>query len=218
MERFKAAVFDMDGLLLDSEPHWDMVIEGVLGELGVVLNETLRNLTVGMRLEETLGIWRAHFPHAVLEKAHIGDRLAAGMRERMQHVEAKPGAVETVRLCREAGCRLAVASSSPVGVIAAGLQRLGLAEHFHAVVSADGEPHGKPHPGVFLTAARSIGVAPRECIAFEDSLNGMKAVLAAGMHCVAVPEAHNQGHPDFDAAHRRLTSLREFRPEFLIRS
>lgn len=218
MERFKAAVFDMDGLLLDSEPHWDVVIEAVLGEQGVVLTESIRNLTVGMRLEETLGIWRAHFPAAVLEKAHIGARLAEGMRERMRHVEAKPGAVEAVRLCHEAGCRLAVASSSPSEVIAAGLRRLGIAELFHAVVSADGEPQGKPHPGVFLTAARRVEVPPEDCIAFEDSLNGMKAVLAAGMHCVAVPEAHNQGHPAFDAAHRRLVSLLEFRPEFLIRS
>lgn len=215
MTRFKAAVFDMDGLLIDSEPHWDVVIDAVLGELGVVLDQTMRLQTTGMRLEETLGLWRIWFPDALLEKAHIGKRLAEVMMERMERVSPKPGAVEVIRMCREAGCRLAVASSSPASVIAAGLARLGVAAQFDAVISADGEPHGKPHPAVFLSAARALGVPPADCIAFEDSLNGTKAAVAAGMYCVAVPEGHNLFHAGYDIAHRKLGSLADFRAEFL---
>ena len=205
----------MDGLLLDSEPHWDFVIDAVLAEEGVVLDAAMRQATIGMRLEETLALWRSWFPRANLKRESVRRRLAEGMTARMHAVEPKPGAVEAVRLCREAGCRLAVASSSPAAMIAAGLQRLGVASLFDAVLSADGETHGKPHPAVFLAAARALGVPSAACIAFEDSLNGVKAVLAAGMHCVAVPEAHNHGHPGFDVAHRRLLSLSDFRSEHL---
>lgn len=215
MGRFQAAVFDMDGLLLDSEPHWDWVIEGVLGERGVVLTEAMRLATVGMRLEETLGLWRSWFPRALLEREAIARRLSEVMRERMALVAPKPGAAEAVRLCRAAGCRLAVASSSPEDVIEAGLERLGVADLFDAVVSADGERHGKPHPAVFLAAARSVGAPPTACIAFEDSLHGMKAALAAGMHCVAVPEAHNRHLPDYAAAHIRFDSLLELNAAYL---
>lgn len=216
MGRFKAAIFDMDGLLLDSEPHWDAVIELVLSEAGVVLTDAMRQATIGMRLEETLGLWRGWFPGAALDREHVRKRLAEGMTGRMGQVQPKPGAVEAIRLCRESGCRLAVASSSPAEMIAAGLARLGVADCFEAVVSADGEAHGKPHPAVFLSAARTVGVPPAACIAFEDSLNGVKAVLAAGMHCVAVPEAHNHGHPGFDAAHLRFRSLEELRSGHLL--
>lgn len=216
MRRYAAAIFDMDGLLLDSEPHWDAVIETVLGEQGMVLTEAMRLATVGMRLEETLGLWRSWFPGVILERDAIGRRLSELMRERMASVAPKPGAAEAVVLCRSAGLRLAVASSSPEAVIAAGLARLRVADHFDAVVSADGEPHGKPHPAVFLSAARALGVEPSACIAFEDSLNGVKAALAAGMHCVAVPEAHNRHRPEYAVAHFRFESLLELRAEYLV--
>lgn len=215
MGRFLGAVFDMDGLLIDSEPHWDVAIEQTLAERGVVLTDTMRMATLGMRLEETVGLWRSWFPEAGLDPAHVGGRLIELMSARMALVEPKPGAARAVTLCREAGCRLAVASSSPVPVIRAGLARLRVPHAFDAVISADGEPHGKPHPGVFLSAARALGLDPGACIAFEDSLNGMKAALAAGMHVVAVPEKYHRGRPEYDAAHRCFGSLEEFLPEHL---
>jgi sugar-phosphatase len=212
---FQGAIFDMDGLLIDSEPHWDWALVAVFRELGAEFTERMKRETTGLRLKEAIDLWRTWFPGLALEHGPIDARLTALMVERMALVTPKPGAAEAVRLCREAGCRLAVASSSPPDIIRAGLERLGVARLFDAVVSAVDEEHGKPHPAVYLTAARALGVEPGRCIAFEDSLNGLKAAVAAGMHCVAVPEAHNQGHPGYAIAHRVLGSLREFTREHL---
>jgi sugar-phosphatase len=108
-----------------------------------------------------------------------------------------------------------VASSSPPEVIAAGLERLGAVGRFHTVLSSEGESHGKPHPAVYLSAAAGMGIDPRRCIAFEDSVPGVRAAKAAGMFCVAVPEEHNRGRAEYAIADRVLESLEEFTAEFL---
>jgi sugar-phosphatase len=110
-------------------------------------------------------------------------------------------------MCARAGLQLAVASSSPPRLIEASLARLGLRDHFTEIVSAESEPYGKPHPAVFLTTAARLGVAPTECLVFEDSLNGLVAAKAARMICVAVPERVD---PRFAFADLVLPSLEAF--------
>lgn len=215
MEIYAGAVFDMDGLLIDSEPLWDWALVTVFREMGVEFTSRMKHETTGLRLKEAIELWRSWFPDLPFEHGELDSRLIELMVARMDSVAAKPGAVSTVRLCRDAGCRIAVASSSPPAIIHAGLARLGIADHFDVVVSAQEEVQGKPHPAVYLTAARVLGLEPARCIAFEDSLNGLKAAVAAGMHCVAVPEAHNRSQQGFALAHRVLASLEEFREDFL---
>jgi sugar-phosphatase len=96
------------------------------------------------------------------------------------------------------------------------LDRIGVAEFFHSIVSAENEPQGKPHPAVYLTAAGKLGVPSAECIAFEDSLPGLQSAKAAGMYCIAVPETHNHGDPRFAAADKILASLEDFQPRWLL--
>lgn len=112
---------------------------------------------------------------------------------------------------------MAIASSSMPEIIEAAVDRLGARGMFQALVSAEGEAHGKPHPAVYLAAAKKLGVDPGDCIAFEDSVFGLQSAKAAGMHCIAVPEAHNRGRKEYAIADRILGSLEEFGELFLRR-
>ncbi len=100
----------------------------------------------------------------------------------------KPGVNESLTVVHRAGLRAALASSSPLTLIQGVLERFGLRGEFEQVVSAEGERFGKPHPGVYLTTAARLGVAPAACVALEDSVNGVLSATAAGMRCIAVPE------------------------------
>lgn len=209
--RFSGAVFDLDGLLIDSERIWERAQVAVFSELGLELTLEMQRATTGMRMQETIKVWRGFFPESALDPVTIGANLIARVGGELRAAGvAKPGAMQALDLCERAGCRLAVASSSPPAVIMAALERLGSVQRFHSVVSAEGETHGKPHPAVFLTAAANLGVDPAACIAFEDSVAGVKSAKAAGMHVVAVPESHNRGRADYRIADHILESLESF--------
>jgi sugar-phosphatase len=215
---FPGAVFDLDGLLIDSEPVWMWAQTKAFRELGVELTEAMQLATTGLRMMETLEVWRGYFPHIEIDAVKIRSRLSELVGGRLRESgEAKPGALKVLGMCRESGCRMAIASSSMPEVIEAAVERLGARHLFDALVSAEGEAHGKPHPAVYLSAARKLGVDPAECIAFEDSVFGLRSAVAAGMHCVAVPEAHNRGRPEYAIAHRILDSLERFEAGFLER-
>lgn len=111
---------------------------------------------------------------------------------------------------RRSGLRLALASSSSTFLIETTLRALGLQQVFEVVESAELEPLGKPHPGVYLNTARRLAVDPVRCLAIEDSLNGVIAAKAARMTTVAIPEAHAQADPRFRVADHQLASLLEF--------
>ena len=106
--------------------------------------------------------------------------------------------------------KVALASSSAYRVIRAVVERLGLADAFDLIYSAEEEEYGKPHPGVYLTTAHRLGVAPTRCLAVEDSLNGVLAAKAARMKCVAIPEAEARHDPRFAIADTVLDSLNGF--------
>jgi mannitol-1-/sugar-/sorbitol-6-/2-deoxyglucose-6-phosphatase len=113
------------------------------------------------------------------------------------------------------GLPLGLCSSSPYPVIDAVLDKLGLADAFHVVYSAEDEPFGKPHPGAYLTCASRIGVAAARCVAFEDSLPGARSAKAAQMKVVAVPNPASAVATSFEFCDARLGSLVEFTPELL---
>jgi mannitol-1-/sugar-/sorbitol-6-/2-deoxyglucose-6-phosphatase len=203
----EAVVFDMDGVLIDSEPLWRRAEIECFGEVGVPLTEQDCRQTMGLRMDEVVRLWfeRRPWPHP--DPAALVDRIVDRAEALViEEGVAMVGALEAVSLCRELGLGMAVASSSSHRVISATLARLGIEDAFDVVHSADDEPLGKPHPGVFLTAAERLGVAPTSCVVIEDSVNGMVAAVAARMRCVMVPE-----HPDprFDLADVVLDSLVE---------
>lgn len=183
-----AVIFDMDGVLVDSEPLWHVAEIAAFGAVGVHLTETDCLETTGLRVDAVADHWFARRPWTGPSPRAV----AADVVARMEHLlrtegVAKPGAVEAVRFLG-AQVRLGLASSSPDVLIGAVLDRLGIRDAFEVLRSAEHEPFGKPHPGVYLTTAAAMGVDPRRSLAIEDSGNGMRSAAAAGMRVVAVPD------------------------------
>ena len=183
------AIFDMDGLLVDSEPLWHEVEIEVFGAVGVPLTVARCLETKGMFLGEVVDHWYARYPWRGVSRPEVAARVVAAMAARLEAgVELKDGAGHALDFCAARGAALALASSSPLVLIEAVVRRLGLAHRFAVVRSAEQEAAGKPDPAIFLSTARLLGLAPRACVVFEDSPAGVAAARAAGMACVAVPE------------------------------
>ena len=212
----RALIFDMDGVLIDSEPLWHEAEIATAGEAGLVLTpeECLR--TTGLRVDEAVAYWCERHPHLVPHReilvASVLDRLTDLVTRRGA---PKPGVDEVLMLARSAGLRLALASSSPYRVIHAVLDALGLHSAFEVIHSAEEEARGKPDPAVYLTTARKLGIEPERCIAVEDSPNGLLSAKAAGMKCIVVPEVALRANPRFALADARVAELGEIGPELL---
>jgi HAD superfamily hydrolase (TIGR01509 family) len=204
----RAAIYDMDGLLLDSEPYWVEAELEVLGAVGVPLTAELARETTGMRLDEAVAHWHRLFPFQGRSEAEVVARLTeAARRLILARAEAKPGVRESLQLFARQGLRRALASSSPLQLIQAVVEKLGLTGQFELTVSAESEPFGKPHPAVYLTCARRLGLRPTECVALEDSVNGLVSAKAARMRVIAVPEAAHRGDARFSLADAAVASL-----------
>jgi len=209
--RVDAIIFDMDGLLVDSEPLWRIAEVETLSAVGVPITEEDAVQTTGLRTDEVVELWYARYPWPDPPRkeieARIITRLIALTRERG---ELMPGVIETLQAVSDAGYPLAIASSSSSEIITAVLDTLGIAAYFEVTQSAEHEPYGKPHPGGYIEAARRLGVEPWRCLAFEDSPNGVIAAKAARMRCIAVPDPALQNDRRLQAADLILPSLAEF--------
>jgi len=214
----RAVIFDMDGLLVDSEPLWVRAEIEVFGTVGLVLAEADCALTKGLRTDDVIAYWHARRPWSgpppAEVEARLIERVAALVRDEGR---ALPGVAAALAAAREGGRPVALASSSPHPVIRATLERLGLEDAFDVVQSAHGEPFGKPHPSVFLGAARRLEVAATECVVLEDSLPGVIAAKAARMTCIAVPFDYPNHDPRFALADAVVPSLADVTAE-LFRS
>ncbi len=201
-----SVLFDMDGLLIDSEPLWRASEREVFARHGLVLTEDDCRSTAGMRIDAVAAHWqrlRGYAGDSVAVSEEIVDVMEAVLATR---AVAMPGALALVQCARAAGYRTAIATSSPMRLAHAVVARFGWQGAFDAVCSAEKLPYGKPHPEIFLSAARALDVAPSSCVVFEDSLNGVIAAKAASMFCVAVPEHVT---PRFAIADVQLASLAE---------
>lgn len=211
-----AVIFDMDGLLVDSEPLWAQAEMEVFGEVGIVLGEEDCARTKGLRTDDVVAYWYARRPWVGRSAADIEatliQRVAARLRE---EGVALPGVASALAVAKKGGRPIALASSSPSVIIAATLERLGLNDVFDVVQSAEHEPLGKPHPGIFLRAAERLGVAPTACVVLEDSLTGLIAAKAARMSCVVVPFDHPHHDARFVLADAILASLEGFTEELV---
>jgi HAD superfamily hydrolase (TIGR01509 family) len=212
----EAVVFDLDGVLVDSESAWDEARRRLVEEAGGHWHPDATREMMGMSsvewsryLHERLGVPRA--PEEISDA--VVERIIALYRERLPLL---PGAVEAVRSL-SGRWPLAVASSSNRPVIDLVLELAGIAENFQATVSSEEVARGKPAPDVYFEAARRLGLAPDRCVAIEDSANGIRAAAAAEMTVLAVP--NREFPPDVDSlrlAAGVLASLDELTPGLLL--
>jgi HAD superfamily hydrolase (TIGR01509 family) len=185
-----SVVFDMDGVLVDTEHLWDEVREELTGEWGGRYTPEAQEAMMGMSshewsryLHETVGLRES--PETI--NAEVVRRMLARYEIELPVV---PGAGEAVRRLADDGYRLAVASSSNRELIDAVLRRLELAALFEATVSSEEVGRGKPAPDVYLEAARRLDVPASRCAAVEDSASGIRAAREAGMRVIAYPNRH----------------------------
>jgi len=210
-----AVVFDLDGVLVDSETLWDEVREALAHERGGHWHEGAQRDMMGMSSPE----WSRYMHDRIglSESPEEINRLVVGRM--LERYEAGPpwlpGGVETVRRLA-ADFVLGLASSSNREIIDRVLEAGGIADCFRATVSSEEVAAGKPAPDVYVEVARRLGMDPHECTAIEDSHNGIRSAKAAGMRCVAIPNAH---YPPGDAvaeADAVVGSLSELTPEVLV--
>ncbi|MCZ7590390.1 MAG: HAD family phosphatase [Gaiella sp.] len=189
-EPIEAVVFDMDGVLVDTEHLWDEVREALTREWGGRYTPEAQEAMMGMSSLE----W-SRYLHEVVGLREPPETINAEVVRRMlarydADLPVVPGAVEAVRRLGSAGFRLAVASSSNRELIDGVLRRLRLSRLFDVTVSSEEVARGKPSPDVYLETARRLGVPPRRCAAIEDSASGIRAAHAAGMRVLAYPNRH----------------------------
>ena len=207
----KAAIFDMDGLLIDSEPFWRKAEIESFKEVGIHLTENDCRETMGYRLNEVVSLWYSRQPWTGASLQKVEESILHRVSEYIKN-EGEPmeGALETIQICRKAGLKTAIASSSPISLINSVVNRFNLQNTFDCIYSAQNEEYGKPHPAVFISTAKKLGVDVHDCIVFEDSFHGIIAALAAKMKVVAVPDLENFNSNNFEIAHLKIKSLKEF--------
>jgi HAD superfamily hydrolase (TIGR01509 family) len=206
----EAVVFDMDGVLIDSEPVWERVRRGFVADHGGSWTADAQNRLMGMSTAEWSAYLASDFGISGLTSQQVAGQVVAAMAvEYSRHLPLLPGAVDAVRSL--AGrWPLAVASSSPRSLIETVLATAGLESAFAAVVSSEEVPRGKPAPDVYLAAAGRLSTAPTACAAVEDSSNGLRAAAAAGLTVIAIPR------PEYPPAADALASARLVLPSLNV--
>lgn len=198
--KIQAVVFDMDGVLIDSEPLWRKAEMAVMARYGIHLTEEDCKRLTGLRTDEVVKQIAADH-EADLPVSQVADEIIGTV---CGLIASEGLVIEgfrdlALRLSRQA-VPLAVATSSPMRVVHAVLARTTLEGVFSVVVSAEKFPYGKPHPQVYLEACAGLGFHPATCVAVEDSLNGTLAAKAARMKVIAVPEPENFNNKGFGIA------------------
>lgn len=213
-----AAIFDMDGLLIDSEPLWDRAELDVMASIGVDISRRAELPdTLGLRIDMVVELWFAHQPWNGPSReevtARVIDRAISLVEEKRPLL---PGARDAIALCKSQGLKVGLASASPLHMLEKVLEMFDLRDSFDALASAEKLPYSKPHPQVYMDCAAKLGVDPLACVALEDSVNGMIASKAARMRSIVVPAEEGRHDPRFALANAKLTSLVDLTPAHLF--
>lgn len=204
----EAVIYDMDGILIDSEPFWRQAEIEVFKQVGIELTEEDCLKTLGFKIEEVEDYWYGLQPWPNRTKGRISGLIVDKMIEFVASSgTAMEGVHESLDFFKEKGLKIGLASSSHLRLINAVLVRLKIRSFFTAINSAEKEIYGKPHPAVFISCAKQLGVAPEACLIIEDSPSGVIAARSAKSRVVAIPEAHNMKRPEMAIAHFRYESL-----------
>lgn len=216
--QIRAAIFDMDGLLIDSEPLWDRGEHEVLGELGVDFTRRHELPDIrGLRIDLVVDLWFGQQPWTGPDRSTVVERIISRVIALVEETRPLlPGVREAVALCKAQGLKVGLASASPLYMLEKVLTMFDLRDQFDALASADKLDYSKPHPQVYLNCAAQLGVSPLNCVALEDSVNGMIASKAARMRSIVVPAAESQLDPRFSLADVKLPSLESLTRENLL--
>jgi len=212
---FEAVIFDMDGVLIDSEPLWKIAMENVFNSIGCPLTKKDFQKTVGLRIDEVIEYWFEHIGWKGKSPKEVEDEIVQQMIALIQKTgEPLEGVINTLDYLRANNFKIGLGTSSYSVLIDTVLNTLQIADKFDFTHSAEHEKFGKPHPAVYLSVAKRLNVSPRKCLVIEDSLNGIIAGKAAGMKVICIPEKTHHPEPrliladkEFENMQKMLTSM-----------
>ena len=196
LKNFEAVIFDMDGVLIDSEPLWKIAMEEVFHSVGCLITKKDFQKTVGLRIDEVIEFWYKEVGWDKYSSKEIEHKIIQRMIE-LIHQNGIPliGVIETLSFLRENKIKIGLATSSYTVLIDAVLNTLNIRDQFDFVHSAEDEEFGKPHPAVYLSVAKKLNVHPTKCLVIEDSINGVISGKAARMSVVCIPEKTHHPEP-----------------------
>lgn len=213
--QIEAVIFDMDGLIINSEPLWRKAEIAAFKTIGYNFTEEMCIQTMGMRIDEVVHYWWEEFKWTSVSEEMVVKDIHSKMIDLIKSEGAiLTGVEKTLKLLKDQNIPLALASSSSKVLIETVLNVLNLKSYFTIIHSAQDEKAGKPDPSVFLTTARLLKVDPEKCLVLEDSKAGMDAGLSANMRTVVVPEKNT--NPEWSInAYTKLNSMNDFSLELL---
>lgn len=207
---FEAVIFDMDGVLIDSEPLWKIAMENVFKSIGCPLTKNDFKKTVGLRIDEVIQYWFEHVGWEKKSPKEVEDEII----QQMIHLIQKNGApllgvIETLDYLKENNFKIGLGTSSYSILIDTVLVTLDIKNKFDFTHSAEHEAFGKPHPAVYLTVAQKLNVEPKKCLVIEDSLNGIIAGKAAKMKVACIPEKTHDEEPKLILADAQFEDMQK---------
>lgn len=204
-------LFDMDGLLLDTEPLWGESMLRVARKHGIPITRERFKETTGLRIYEVTDYWSVKFPWEGSSPVEVADEILDDIiTTSKEKGSVLKGVKKALALLKAHHYKIGLASSSPYRMIDELVSHFDIKHYFEAIHSADRAELGKPHPAVFLDCAAELGASPLQCAVLEDSVNGMIAGKAARMKVIVVPDALHFDDPRFALADAKLGSMEDF--------
>lgn len=201
IDHFEAVIFDMDGVLIDSEPLWKIAMEKVFSDLGCTLSKNDFQRTVGLRIDEVINYWNKDQNLGVSDEKSVEDDIINRMIELVRENPIPlTGVIETLEYLSNNKLKIGLATSSPNHLLQAVLEGLKIDHFFDIAHSAEFEKFGKPHPAVYIETAKKLNVDSNKCLVIEDSLNGIISGMSAKMKVVCIPEKTHLKEPRLKVA------------------
>ncbi|MGJ8744799.1 hexitol phosphatase HxpB [Polaribacter sp.] len=199
-------IFDMDGVIIDSEPFWRQAQIEILSTYNITVSiEDCIKYTMGKRIDDVALTWCQLHQLPIDPKVLEQEIITAVVLLITQKGKAKKGLFELIDYLFKNNFKIALATSSSKLIINAVFNKLNIAQYFNVVCSADNEAYGKPHPAIYLKAAKLLQVNAGNCLVLEDSVTGLIAAKAASMHTIVIPEDKND--PRFTLANNMFSSM-----------
>ena len=213
LQETTAFIFDMDGVLVDSENLYKVIEKELFEEVGVLIDREEHTSYQGCSNPVMWGLIKEkhRLPHTIDHLVEITEEKVINHFSCLSVIEPMPGVVELLKYLKSRGVRLALASSSTIDVISIILAKTGLDSYFDAITDCIEAGAGKPDPAIFLLAQKKLDIPKGNCVVVEDSTNGIKAALAAGIACIAFkgPGSEHQDHSAADWSITRFSEIIE---------
>ncbi|MGP1939466.1 MAG: hexitol phosphatase HxpB [Arsenophonus sp. ET-DL9-MAG3] len=214
----KAAIFDMDGLLINSEPLWSQAEKEIFSKLGI--NVSIADQfpdTLGLRIDQVIQLWHLASPWQGSSLEDVEKKIINRVIQLIEEQQPLlPGVKHALQLCKNHNLKIGLASASPKHMLKKILAMFNIYDYFSVVISAASLQYSKPHPEVYLQAAKLLSIDPINCVAFEDSFHGMIAVKAARMRSIVVPAKNDFTDLRWTLADIKLNTLTELTIEHII--